>query len=448
MSEPESTTTSPQDAAPTQIVGDALEQEVVTSDAALAPEDAAPAAPVPPEPAPAVAPAKPKRKKARGKWAARVVLALLFLLGFFLSVVPAGRAVLRGAIILPSLLSASQSPLLQVAGEPIAHTQQQITASTGPVYLDIYAPTSTPPPIPGSREAVVMIPGVGDNRTDPQLINLSESLARAGIVVVNLTTPDLIAFNILPSESDAVVKTFQYATHLPGVNPTSIGIVGFSGGSVLACLAAADARLRDQVAFITLFGTLYNATQVMRDFGLRYVMADGEKVPFHPYADPIEVMANLVAGTLPPDEGQLLVNCLVPGGTPLSDPDHQLTTPGAAAAYHLIAGDEPDPAHVEQNIAALSPAVKQLLNELSPSNVVAQIHCPIYLLHDHNDPSIPFTESRTFDTVLNRLGRPHEYAEFGIFHHTEITSGFGLGPLLGDGSKLYRILTGVLSASS
>jgi acetyl esterase/lipase len=391
---------------------------------------------------------RPRRKRQWGKWPSRVLLALLFLLGFFLSVVPTGRALMRGAILLPGLLSATEPAPLLLAGEPIAHTQTTITARTGQVFIDVYAPTDAPPLIPGKREAVVMIPGIGDNRTDQQLINLSESLARAGVVVVNLTTPDLINFDLLPSNEDAVIQAFTFAARQPGVDARSIGIVGFSGGSVLACLAAADARIRDQVAFITLFGTLYNATQVMRDFGLRYVIADGEKVPFHPYADPIEVMANLVAGTLPPDEGQLLVNGLMPGGTPLSDPDHQLTTPGAAAAYHLIAGDEPDPAQVEQNIAALSPAVKQLLNELSPSSVVTQMHCPVYLLHDHNDPSIPFTESRTFDTVLNKLGHPHEYAEFGIFRHTEISSGFGLGPLLGDGSKLYRILTGVLSAGS
>ncbi|HEY7355735.1 MAG TPA: hypothetical protein VH590_04680 [Ktedonobacterales bacterium] len=391
---------------------------------------------------------RPRRKRQWGKWPSRVLLALLFLLSFFLSVVPVGRVLTRGAIVLPGLLSVTQPAPLLLAGEPIAHTQTVITSQVGPVYIDVYAPVGAPPPIPGTREAVVTIPGVGDNRTDPQLINLSESLARAGVVVVNLTTPDLINFDLLPADEDAVIQAFKFAARQPGVDARGIGIVGFSGGSVLACLAAADARIRDQVAFITLFGTLYNATQVMRDFGLRYVMADGEKVPFQPYVDPIEVMANLVAGTLPPDEGQLLVNGLMPGGTPLSDPDSQLTTPGAAAAYHLIAGDEPDPAQVEQNVAALSPAVRQLLDELSPSNVVAQIRCPIYLLHDHNDPSIPFTESRTFDTVLNNLGHPHEYAEFGIFHHTEITSGFGLGPLLGDGSKLYRILTGVLSASS
>ncbi len=432
-------------------------QEMVPSDdAAPEPEDASLASETgdaPPESAALQStaadhapPKKTRRRRQPGKWIARVLLGLLALLGLFLSVIPAGRALVRGAILLPALLSATQPAPLALAGEPISHTQQTITSQTGQVFLDIYAPTTAPPPIPGVREAVVMIPGVGDNRSDPQLINLSESLARVGIVVVNLTDPILISFNLAPADSDSVVRTLQFAAHLPGVDPRRVGIVGFSGGSVLACLAAADPRIREQVAFIALFGTLYNATQVMRDFGLRSVVADGEKVPFHPYADPIVVMANLVAQTLPPDQSQLLIDGLTPGGTPLTDPDAELTAPGAAAAYHLIAGDEPN--NVDQNIAALSPAVKQLLNELSPSSVITDIHCPVYLLHDHNDPSIPFTESRAFDAALTGLGHPHEYAELGIFHHTEVTSGFGLGPLLSDGSKLYRILTGVLLASS
>jgi acetyl esterase/lipase len=434
MAESDQEPAPPVDAAPT------LEDALLIESEPVASQAASPASSAPLQ--------KPRRKRQWGKWPSRVVLALLFLLSFFLSVVPEGRALARGAILLPGLLTATEPGALRLAGESITHTQTTITSQTGLVYIDVYAPAGAPPPIPGKREALVMIPGIGDNRTDQQLINLSESLARVGLVVVNMTTPDLINFDLLPADEDAVIQSFNFAARLPHVDPRSIGIVGFSGGSVLACLAAADARIRDQVAFITLFGTLYNANQVMRDFGLRYVIADGEKIPFHPYADPIEVMANLVAGTLPPVEGQLLAQGLTPGGTPLPDPDNELTTPGAAAAYHLIAGDESDPAQVERNLAALSPAVRQLLNELSPSSVVTEIHCPVYLLHDHNDPSIPFTESRAFDAELTSLGHPHEYAEFGIFHHTEISSGFGLGPLLTDGSKLYRILIGVLSASS
>ncbi len=435
MADREQETVPPPDAAPAPDNARAADSEPVSAHASSPPGSAAPTPP------------KPRRKRQWGRWPSRVVLALLFLLSFFLSVVPVGRALLRGAILLPGLLTATQPAPLLLAGEPIVHTQAVINSSVGPIFLDVYAPTSAPPPVPGKREAVVMIPGVTDNRADPQLINLSESLARVGIIVVNMTTPDLINADLLPSQKEAVIQAFNFAARLPGVNARDIGIVGFSGGSVLAFLAAADARIRDQLAFVTSFGTLYDAAEVMRAFGLRYVVADGQKVAFHPYYLPITVMARLVAGTLPPAEGQLLLSGLT-SGTPLADPDRQLTTPGAAAAYHLIAGDQPDPAKVEQHLAALSPAVKQLLEALSPKHVVTQIRCPIYLLHDYNDPAIPFTESRDFAATLTRLGHPHEYAEFGIFEHTEVKSGFGLGPLLADGSKLYRILTGVLSASS
>ncbi|HLV97831.1 MAG TPA: hypothetical protein VKT82_04055 [Ktedonobacterales bacterium] len=434
MTESEQNSPTPQDGAPAA-AGDFLTSaKPAAASVAVIPRDAPPK--------------RPRRKRQWGKWSSRVVLALLFLLGFFLSVVPAGRAVMRGALLLPSVLSATQPGVLIAAGEPFTHTTRTITSQAGQVFLDVYAPVGAPPPIPGSREALVMIPGVGDNRGDPQLINLSEALARVGVVVVNMTTPQLIGFEVEPAEEDSVIQAFNFAARLPGVNPHGIGIVGFSGGSVLACLAAADARIRDQVNFIVTFGALYNVTDVIRDFGLRYVVADGQKVPFNPYPDPIEVMANLVAGTLPPNEGQTLIDSLPPYSDPLPDPESALPAPGAAAAYHLLAGDEATPAQVEQNLAALSPTLKQLLDALSPSRVLAQIHCPLYLLHDHNDRYIPFTESRDFDAALTRLGYPHEFAEFGIFHHTEISSGFGLGPLLGDGSKLYRILTGVLSASS
>jgi dienelactone hydrolase len=392
------------------------------------------------------APAIRKRKRGLGKWAARVALFMVLLLGFFLSVMPLGRAMTRAAILIPGLLSTSQPAPLVVAGEEISHTSTTIPAQNGPVFLDIYAPTSAPPPVPGSRGAVVMIPGVGDNRTDPQLINLSESLARTGIVVVNMTTPALIRYNLMPADTDAIVQAFLYAAHLPGVNPAQVGIVGFSGGSVMACRAAADPRIRDQVAFITLFGSLFNAANVLRDFGQRAVTVDGQTEPFHPYPTAMKVMANIIASTLPPAEGTTFVNALAPGGTPLQHPEQELPSPGAAAAYHLLAGD--DPANVEANIAALSPAVKDLLTALSPSAFLDQIHAPVYLLHDHNDPVIPAVESRDFAAALAQKGHPHDFVEFGIFHHTEITNGFGLGPLLADGSQLYRVLTKVALVGS
>lgn len=388
----------------------------------------------------------PRRKRRRGMGTARVLLALIFLLGLFFSTVPVGRAALRAVVLLPAFLSAAEPPPLKVAGEPIRHTSQTISSSSGPVSIDIYAPIAAPPAIPGSREALVDIPGVGDNRTDPQLINFSESMARAGIVVVNMTTPTLINFDLSPNDTDAVVQAYQLAARQPGVDPHRVGIIGFSGGTVLACLAAADARISRQVAFIALFGSAFNIADLLRDVGRGYVIADGQKIAYHPYSTAVQVLANVMADALPYDDAQTLLSAFGAGGSPISDPETAFTTPGAADAYHLLAED--DPTHVEQHLAALPPEMQTLIKQLSPSEYLRQIDTPIYLLHDHSDPSIPFTESRDFDAALTRLHHPHDFAEFGIFNHTEISSGFGLGPALVDGSKLARLLIELLLAQS
>ncbi len=112
----------------------------------------------------------------------------------------------------------------------------------------------------------------------------------------------------------------------------------------------------------------------------------------------------------------------------------------------MLAGDEPG--QVDANIAALSPTIRALLDELSPSRVIDQIRAPIYLLHDRSDQFVPFTESRDFAAVLTRIHHPHDFAELGIFQHVEVRPGFNLGQLLGDGTSLFRILNEVLFPGS
>ena len=373
---------------------------------------------------------------------ARALLVLLFAIGFFLSVFPQGRVVVRSLLVLPDFISASQPGLLAPVEEPIQHVKETIPSLNGTVYLDIYAPTSPPPPIPGAREGLVVIPGVGDERPEPQLINFSESLARAGLVVMELTTPTLLDYNLSAQDSDAVVQAFKALARWPGVGANRIGIVGFSAGDALACFAAADPRIRGQVAFILLFGGYFNTITLLHDFGERALAVDGQAQPWQPVYVPIQVLANVIAPMLPASEGTRLVNALAPGGTPLAPADLAQLSTDTAAVYHLLAGDEPG--QVDANIAALSPTIRALLDELSPSRVIDQIRASIYLLHDRSDQYVPFTESRDFAAALTRIHHPHDFAELGIFQHVEVRPGFNLGQLLGDGTSLFRILNEVL----
>ena len=376
---------------------------------------------------------------------ARVVLVLLFAIGFFFSVIPVGRAAARALYILPELILAEQPGVLSLAEDPIRHVQKTISSNSGSVYLDIYEPTTAPPLVPGAREGVVVIPGVGDERTVPQLVNFSQGLARAGLVVMDITTPTLIKYVLSYQDTDAVVQAFKTLASWPGVGARRVGIIGFSAGNALAAFAAADPRIREQVAFILCFGGYFNTTTLLRDFGRRALDVNGHAQPWHPQYTPIDVLANDIAPLLPSYEGLRLVNALSPGGTPFTADELAHFSTDTLAIYHLLRGDEPDQA--DANIAVLSPPIRALLDRLSPDRVIGQIRAPIYLLHDRNDEYVPFTQSINFDAALNGIHHAHDFALFGIFQHVEVKSNLNLGQLLGDGLSLNRILNEVLQAS-
>ena len=380
---------------------------------------------------------------------ARVVLALLFALGVYLTLVPQGRAVTRAALLLPALITLKQPAPLVAAGDSVRHTQVEIRGEAGPIYLDIYAPTTPPAPIPGGREGVVIIPGVGDNRQVDQVINLSMSMAHAGLVAVDMTTDSLIDYDLTSADGDAVVRAVLYTQHLPGVGSTRVGILGFSAGGDLAALAAADPRDRDSLAFITLFGGYYDAGTLLADYGRRGYLLNGQVVHWEPNIVPLSVFANAIGDTLPGDQAETLRNAFtINGFSALSAAQLATLSPAAAAAYHLLSGDQPD--QVQANLGALTsaPATHGLLAALSPAGMLHQIAAPIYLLHDRNDQFIPFTQSQAFNAALVALRHQHTYAEFGIFAHVEVKSGIGGLQLVGDAATLFRLLTGMLSPST
>jgi pimeloyl-ACP methyl ester carboxylesterase len=378
-------------------------------------------------------------------FALRVILLLFFISGFFFSCLPLGRAMIRSALVLPALLSVSQPALLIASGDPIQHTQTTISSPSGTVNLDIYQPTAQSPLINSARSGILIIPGVGDNRRDPQLINLAETMARAGLVVMDMLTPALKNYILSAQDSDATVLAFEALNHLPAMQHSKSGIIAFSGGVPLASFAAADARIRTQVAFVAFFGGYFNTTDLIRAFGRRAMDIDGKQEAWHPNIVPIQTIANTITQTFTANEQYLITNAIDTNTLLLPDEINALS-PAAQAVYHLLMGDEPERA--DANIAALPPSIHALLYELSPERVIQQIRAPIYLLHDRNDTLVPVTESRDFAAALAKLHHPYDYVEFHIFDHVEVRANSNLGQIITDGSHLFSILDNILLASS
>jgi len=397
---------------------------------------------------PGSAKARPRRTLKLGQRAAQAALAFLLCAGCFLSLFPWGRAITRSTFLLPALISVSEPAPLLLAGDPVRFKRITISSAIGPVFLDIYEPATPPPPIPGGREAVITVVGAGDNRNVPQLTNLAQSFAREGVVVVNVGTPTLFQYKVSARDGEAVVQAFELLEHWPGVDPHHIGILSFSVGGLLACVAAADPRIRDRVAFLAIIGGYFDVTGLLRIVGRRAQDVDGQAQPWHPISTDLYTLASSVSSLLSPAENKLLqkafpLNSFAP---PLTAQQQAQLSPDAAAYYHLLEGDEPG--SVDHNLAALSPQMKALLIQLSPMPVIDQIRAPIHLLHDRNDSSIPFTQAQEFAAALARIHHPYDLAAYSIFSHVQVRSNLGLAQLLSDGTKLFQAINSIMLVGS
>jgi acetyl esterase/lipase len=397
---------------------------------------------------PGSAKARPKRTLKLGQRAAQAALAFLLCAGGFLSLFPWGRAITRSTLLLPALISVSEPAPLVLAGDPVRFKRITISSAIGPVFLDIYEPATPPPPIPGEREAIITIVGAGDNRDVPQFTNLAQSFAREGVVVVNVGTPTLFQYKVSARDGEAVVQAFELLEHWPGVDPHHIGILSFSVGGLLACVAAADPRIRDRVAFLAIIGGYFDVTGLLRIVGRRVQDVDGQAQPWHPISTDLYTLASSVSSLLSPTENKLLrkafpLNSFAP---PLTAQQQAQLSPGTAAFYHLLEGDEPG--SVDHNLAALSPQMKALLIQLSPMPVIDQIRAPIHLLHDRNDSSIPFTQAQEFAAALARIHHPYDLAAYSIFSHVQVRSNLGLAQLLSDGTKLFQAINSIMLVGS
>ena len=246
----------------------------------------------------------------------RIVLMLLCLMGFVLSVLPWGRAIARSALLLPALIAASQPAPLIANGETVVHKQMTVPSHSGTVYLDVYEPDAPIPLITSARSGVLIIPGAGDNRRVPQLINFSEALARTGLVVMDMLTPMLINYDLSAQDSDAVVQAFQKLAHLPGMAGRRIGIISFSAGVPLACFGSADVRIRNQVAYVAVFGGYFNTKSVLQAFGRRAIDIDGKAEHWQPTTVPILVLTNVITKAFSPDERLRIWKSLAPAWHP------------------------------------------------------------------------------------------------------------------------------------
>jgi dipeptidyl aminopeptidase/acylaminoacyl peptidase len=195
---------------------------------------------------------------------------------------------------------------------------------------------------------------------------------------------------LVPEDAEDIACAYASLLEREDVDPARSGLLGTCVGGAFALLAAADASIRDRVAFVAAFAPFSSMWTLVRDV----VSGTSEDAgTIRSWAvDPLtrDVFARTVDRLLDTERARSLASA--------RDRD------GADAV-----------------LRSLPSAVREHLNAMSPIHRLADIHAPCIVIgHDRDDVVIPVGESRRLAAALaGRAGA--RYTEYTMFEHADPT---------------------------
>ena len=277
---------------------------------------------------------------------------------------------------------------------------------------DLYRPSAG-----GPHPCVVVCLGVVPFGVDhPQVARLGAALARAGFAALLYWSPAMRDLRVDPADVEGIALAYRWLVELPTVDAGRSGLLGTCVGGSFALMAAADASIRDRVAFVAAWAPYGSMRTLARVVASASVSAADARVPWQ--VDPLtrRVFVQSLTAVLAPDEAERLrTACAERTGRA----DCGELSADGRAVYPLLTTLDAHAA--EAALDRLPAAMRERLDAMSPISYLREIHAPLILLaHDRDDPVIPIGESRRLRAALGE--RPGvRYTEFTMFKHLDPT---------------------------
>lgn len=268
---------------------------------------------------------------------------------------------------------------------------------------DLYLPPGGPWP-----GMVLVLGALREGRRYPLLERTARAIAGCGFAVM---VPELGRLRrlVLGEEAleDLVAATLALAG-CEGVRHGPVSLVGFSLGGSLAMLAAADGRLREEVACVGNVGGYFGLVDM-----LRWATTGAPAAP-----SAFAVAASLVDPLPEPDRALLEAALEARPDEPLQaiaavDPD--LLGPQARTVVAVLRNREPD---AVEGLAEGLDGFRRFELALSPEHAVDRIEAPVWVLHDERDAYVPADQTRRLQAAV-RGRRNFRFFSVRVFEHTE-----------------------------
>ena len=374
------------------------------------------------------------------KWVRRLVLGLAALavaLVVFFTVVPQGRAGFHTALFVFQVLDLGFKPQPWLTKEPVRE-EVSYPQANGLGLADIYR-------IPDGKPRAAVLIFLGANaagRDDKDVLNLGNSLARAGFVTMFHWSPTMaLKHNIDPGEIENLVWAFQYLKAQEFVDPGKMGMGGFCIGASFALVAAADPRINDEVVFLNAFGPYFDASYLLLQVASRSRLYAGQSEPWAPDQLTLRVLANELIETIEDPRGKQVLSRLFLEGQEVPDAVLKDLSLEAQGIRQLMEGTTLERA--EEIYQTLPAEFRVSMDDISPSAHVAGLKARLMIMHDRNDQLVPAAESRRLAEALEDRG-DFRYTEVLAFDHVRPDSGGSLWQLAKEGAKLYRHMYGIV----
>jgi pimeloyl-ACP methyl ester carboxylesterase len=247
-----------------------------------------------------------------------------------------------------------------------------------------------------ARTAIVLVAGISElGIYHPSLIALSRFLAGQGFLVVTPDIREFRNFQISAEPIEQIALWFKEVPHLEGSDKVKkTGLAGISYSGSIALITAAKADIRERVGFVMAVGPYCNLVRCTNGwFAAEPDAPAGREYPTRFYAKWIIMQAALDMVPDPKDRlflQSLLSSLLLQKKIP--PPDPTLTAEGSRW-YRLatMPSNQSDPELTKEIEQYLMPRVYA---RLDPERILADLRCPVFLIHGAFDDLIPPEESR------------------------------------------------------
>ncbi len=381
-----------------------------------------------------------------GKWGYRLYLvlgALLVAVAVLFTVFPQIITGFHTTLFVLQVLNVPVKPQSWFTSTPVRE-ELSYDRPDGPATVDVYY-------IPDGRRRAGLLVFLGANaagRDDPDVINFGNALSRAGFVAMFSWSPTMgQRNNVDPSEIENLTWAFQHLRNQDYVDPERVGMAGFSVGGSFVMVAAANPRIRDEVAFVNSLGAYYDAQDFFLQIASNTKFSNGPEAgktePWAVDALTRRVFVNELLRVVDDSAERELLTRRFVADAAVSDAELAALSEQANLSRRLLEGTTLEEA------AALFDRMpedfRQGLKDISPSVHLSGVRARLLIMHDVGDPLIPVGESRRLVKTLQEAGREDlRYTETAIFDHVRPGGDRNLWELTKGASKLYRHMYGII----